>query len=159
MENRRKIKNEEAFRFMTAGKSIFTILNTKTNNRFTFKVVACKNPTNAKTSVHFVKVMTGRDNEKSYSFIGTMFNKEVFRYSTKSRLNAESQQVRAFDWYFSKLLANELPDFIETWHEGRCGRCGKTLTVPQSIELGFGPECISIMGGKDLFSNKILDSI
>jgi hypothetical protein len=32
------------------------------------------------------------------------------------------------------------------WHEGRCGRCGRKLTVPESIESGFGPECASILG-------------
>jgi len=24
----------------------------------------------------------------------------------------------------------------------RCGRCGRVLTVPESVESGFGPECI-----------------
>jgi len=28
------------------------------------------------------------------------------------------------------------------FHEGACGRCGRTLTVPESIASGFGPECI-----------------
>jgi hypothetical protein len=31
-------------------------------------------------------------------------------------------------------------------HAGKCGRCGRKLTVPQSIETGIGPECASIMG-------------
>ena len=31
------------------------------------------------------------------------------------------------------------------WHEGRCGRCGRKLTVPESIEAGYGPECINLV--------------
>jgi len=30
-------------------------------------------------------------------------------------------------------------------HEGKCGRCGRKLTVPLSIETGIGPECASKM--------------
>lgn len=35
---------------------------------------------------------------------------------------------------------------IEVWHEGRCGRCARRLTVPESILIGIGPECAEIMG-------------
>ena len=34
-----------------------------------------------------------------------------------------------------------LPPALEVWHEGRCGRCGRKLTTPQSVETGFGPVC------------------
>jgi hypothetical protein len=33
-------------------------------------------------------------------------------------------------------------------HEGKCGRCGRLLTVPSSIESGIGPECSKIMRGE-----------
>src|ERR1700675_3055956 len=29
---------------------------------------------------------------------------------------------------------------------GKCGRCGKPLTVPESIASGFGPDCREMMG-------------
>ena len=34
-----------------------------------------------------------------------------------------------------------LPEGYEARHEGRCARCGRALTVPESIDSGFGPEC------------------
>jgi hypothetical protein len=34
----------------------------------------------------------------------------------------------------------------EVYHEGRCGRCNRKLTVPESIETGLGPECASKLG-------------
>jgi hypothetical protein len=33
---------------------------------------------------------------------------------------------------------------LEFWHEGRCGRCGRRLTVPDSIASGYGPECVLV---------------
>ena len=37
---------------------------------------------------------------------------------------------------------NTLQDFVEIWHEGKCGKCGRPLTVPSSIENGLGPSCL-----------------
>ena len=31
--------------------------------------------------------------------------------------------------------------------DGKCGRRNKTLTVPESVESGFGPECIKAIDG------------
>ena len=41
-----------------------------------------------------------------------------------------------------QVLDKELEDYIELWHEGRCGKCGRVLTVPTSISTGFGPDCL-----------------
>ena len=38
----KKIKNEDAIRFMFAGKSIVNFLNTKTENKFTYKITKSK---------------------------------------------------------------------------------------------------------------------
>jgi hypothetical protein len=37
---------------------------------------------------------------------------------------------------------------LEVWHEGRCGACGRRLTVPESIERGLGPECYGRRNGQ-----------
>jgi hypothetical protein len=46
-----------------------------------------------------------------------------------------------FDYVLNKLKTNKLPEFVEVWHEGKCGKCGRALTVPSSILTGIGPEC------------------
>ena len=38
-------------------------------------------------------------------------------------------------WYASKA------ETVQVWHEGRCGKCGRKLTVPESLTSGLGPEC------------------
>jgi hypothetical protein len=39
------------------------------------------------------------------------------------------------------LEKHPLPGSVDVLHSGRCGRCGRTLTTPDSIERGLGPEC------------------
>lgn len=130
------IKHELALKFIFGGKSFVTCLNTKTDNRFTFKVVKHK-----KDSIFFVNVLTGPD---IYTFIGTVRN-GVYKHSPKSNISTESQSVKVFSYIINKLSSNNLPDFIEIYHDGRCGKCGRQLTVPASIETGFGPECVKML--------------
>jgi hypothetical protein len=49
----------------------------------------------------------------------------------------------------NKLKVGKLQDFVEVWHEGTCGKCGRALTVPSSIENGLGPECIKSLSKQE----------
>lgn len=146
----RKLKNSDALKFIFAGKSIVTFLNTKTANRFTFKVKAAKD-----SNLFFVSVLTNPD---TYTYIGTCIEGK-FRHGKKSNISFDAQSVKVFDFILNKLVAGNLPEFVEIWHEGHCGKCGKRLTVPSSIENGLGPECIktlSKMEKRDKFLQLIL---
>jgi len=129
------IDHSKAVEFILGGKSLFTFLNTKSDNRFTYKVKKHKID-----DVYFVSVLTSPD---VYQYIGMIKNQE-YTHTRKSKISKESQSVRVFDFVFSKLKTANLPEFIEIWHEGKCGKCGRTLTVPSSIKSGFGPECIKM---------------
>jgi hypothetical protein len=118
---------------MFAGNSTATFVNTKTDNRFTFKLKQKKD-----SNLFFVSVLTSPD---VYTYIGTVINGQ-FKHGRKSKINKDAQSVRVFEYVFKNLLSASLPDFIEVWHEGRCGKCGRTLTVPSSIATGLGPECV-----------------
>jgi hypothetical protein len=126
------IEHSKALDFILAGNSLFTVVNSRTGNRFTFKVKKHKTD-----NVHFVKVLTNPD---VYQFIGSIIDSS-FRHSKKSKISTNAQSVQVFAYIFKKLVENKLPEFIEIWHNGKCGRCGRALTVPSSIETGFGPEC------------------
>ena len=134
----REIKRDSIDKFIFAGNAYFTVRNSRTGNRFTFRVSKPKNK-RGDGEVHFVSVLTGPENTNNYSFLGTIFDKTNFRYSRKSAIGADAQSAKAWEWFFQK--RNSLPDFIEVWHAGRCCRCGRMLTVPESIEAGIGPEC------------------
>ena len=144
------LKHTESIRFILAGNSTFTVLNTKTQKRFTFKVKAARNSTIEKP-LFFVKVLT---NPEIYQFIGSIFSK-TFKYSQKSKISSEAQSVAVFQYIFTKLLDGTLDSCVEIWHEGRCGRCGRQLTVPDSIVNGIGPECGKMMNLSSIRQRKI----
>ena len=60
-----QLENNDIKTFIFAGKAIFTITNTNTGNRFTYRVRKAKD-----NDIYFVSVLTGSDNTSSYSFIG-----------------------------------------------------------------------------------------
>jgi hypothetical protein len=130
------IEHSKAIEFILGGKSLFTFMNTNSNNRFTFKVKKHK-----MNDIYFVSVLTNPD---IYQYIGVIKDQN-FSHTKKSKLSKDAQSIRVFDFVFSKLKTKNLSEFIEIWHEGKCGKCGRTLTVPSSIKTGFGPECIKMI--------------
>lgn len=138
---------EEARRFVLAGNATVTLVSRRTLQRFTFKFSRPHDSASAERPV-WVKLLSGPDNEGDYSFVGTLFHPKwnEVRLSRKSRVSAEAASFHAVQWFLFHLFhANGNPaamlEQLEVWHEGRCGRCGRKLTVPTSIASGMGPEC------------------
>jgi Family of unknown function (DUF6011) len=130
-----------ALRFVFGGKAVLTLKSVTTGIRFTYRVSISKD-----NKVFFVSVLTGPDNTKDYLFIGTIFDKQRFSYSRKSSINPEALSVKAFGWAFGQLVNSVIGESLEIWHTKQCARCGRPLTVPESIRTGFGPECASMVG-------------
>jgi hypothetical protein len=131
---------KQALKFIFAGKSVVTFVNTKTGNRFTFKVKQAKD-----SNLFFVSILTNPD---QYTYIGTCIEGN-YKHGKKSNINSDSQSVKVFEYMITRLMSNTLPDFLEVWHEGFCGKCGKRLTVPSSIVTGIGPDCIKRLSKSD----------
>lgn len=131
-----------ALSYALAGSARLTLVSKRTGARFTYWLKRGKKGQNPPV---FVQLLTGPDNEEDYEFIGTVFESKgsppVFAYSQKSSIGRTAPGVVAFLWAFRHLAEGRLPSEMEVWHEGRCGRCGRVLTVPSSIETGLGPEC------------------
>ena len=126
--------------FVLAGKSTFTVHNPSTGNRFTFKVTKGKQ----ETAPHFVKVMTGSDNESSYTYLGCIFNNQNYSHGRKSPISFDAPSAKAFAFIWKNI--DSLPAALEFLHAGKCCRCGRKLTTPESIARGYGSECASKMG-------------
>ena len=138
-------------KFMTGGKAIFTLVNELTKNRYTYKVeVQKKNHIVPQSKKYFfVSVLTGSNNETDYNYIGMLKienNNIVFYLTQKSKMKEDSVPVKVFSWLLKNF--NNLPINIKFYHEGYCARCGRKLTVPESINTGFGPECIKLINNK-----------
>jgi hypothetical protein len=131
--------------FILAGKSRFTLTSTVSGNSFTFKIDAPKDrETNAvDRSILFVKVLNGPDNswDGDWMFIGFIRPVWPSRLVGSTKGHPDAPSFRALDWTLNQLAAGNLPESLEIRHAGQCGRCGRALTVPASIDSGFGPHC------------------
>lgn len=135
--------------FALAGNARFTIVSTKTGARFTYRVRvnggAPKEGDPPPKGPWFVSVLTGADNDGDFTYLGTMFLDGAYRHGRKSRIGQDAPSAQAFAWFWRQVQAGTLPATVEAWHEGRCGRCGRALTVPESIASGLGPVCAGLM--------------
>lgn len=141
--------------YVAAGRGTVTVRSNRTGDRFTFRLRVpadhAGRPDPTRRPI-WVSVLTGPENTSDYAFIGTLWLEDgrpaIFHHSPKSRFAATAPAAQAARWFAR--LATDAPTALlaraEVWHEGRCGRCGRTLTVPESIESGFGPECITLVG-------------
>lgn len=140
--------------FLLAGNATLTLVSKKTGTRYTYRVRVPEDLREHRDArdvkkIYFVSLLTGSDNENSYTYIGQIFSDAVkYTHGKKSRLTLEAPGVKAFEWFARMVLnpsAPDLPASLEVWHEGRCGRCNRLLTVPESIARGIGPECAGKM--------------
>ena len=128
-----------------AGNSILTFRNSKTGKHLTYKVKKHK-----EENLWFVFYLSGPDNDNNYSYLGVISKnfhtkKFEFRLTKKSRASKDSVVFKGFNFIFQKLRNDiSFPNELEVWHEGVCGRCGRKLTHPESIDTGFGPHCVKI---------------
>lgn len=138
---------ERILPFITAGKAIFTAKGKET--RFTYKVWQPKNL--RKQGMAWVYVLTGPDNTSArcYTYVGYLrdrFGRWEYKHSKSSRIGFDTQSLRAFRYVIGRIVAGvPLDPAVEVWHEGRCAKCGAPLTVPESIQTGFGPICIKTL--------------
>jgi len=64
-----------------------------------------------------------------------------YRQGKKGHVSPDAQSIRALVYVIQRLRRKTLPEQVELFHFGHCAACGRTLTNPESIELGIGPEC------------------
>jgi hypothetical protein len=133
--------------FVLGGNATFTLVSKATGVRFTFRANKAKN---ADSDLWFVSTLTGADNENSYAYTGIIrrafkTGALYFKRTDKSVIGEDAASFKALAWFMRQTFENgalaAALDKMEFWHEGRCGCCGRKLTVPESIANGIGPEC------------------
>jgi len=151
---RGRLRNaEDLKRFALAGRAVLTVQSTVTDKRFTLRLSTPHGKKGEERMPLFVALLTGDDNSNAYSFIGSCWpwdGKWDIRPSPRSRVAMTAPGAKAAQWMLRGLGSPQpwrLMQQARFWHEGKCGRCGRALTVPESIERGIGPDCWEQMGG------------
>jgi len=128
--------------FVLAGRAVFTAVNSK-GERYTYRV-RHKEATADYPEAWFASYLTGPDNTSDYSYIGKVDKGSgAVSLTAKSRLVETSRPLLVLRWLLKQVWeGKELPEGYAVFHMGKCGRCGRALTVPESIKNGIGPECI-----------------
>ncbi len=134
-------------KFVLSGNATFTLVSLRTGKRFTYNLRRKKDD----AEVFYLKVLRGPDLWRFAGVVRRLYGSTgmfVYLHSYKKGLfSTDAPSVRGFDYFINNLTANNLihPQ-MEFWHEGKCGRCGRALTVPDSIATGLGPDCAAMMG-------------
>jgi len=124
--------------FILGGNATFTVQNPK-GDYYTFKVRQPK-----ADMPHFLSLLTGPDNENSFTYLGMVFpdNGQV-KTTAKSKMTSDSLPVKVAAFALRCVWGSQnLPEGYQIRHEGKCGCCGRKLTTPESLDRGIGPECI-----------------
>jgi hypothetical protein len=143
---------QEAQRFALAGNAVITLQSLRSGTHFTYKISSPNAEKQEKRGysaeeIWFVKLLTsGSADSGDFTYLG-MIKKQVsgpeFTLTRASKANEQSPSVKAFKFF---MRSRELNPELVIRHENHCGRCGRTLTEPESIDLGYGPECRQLLG-------------
>ena len=96
--------------------------------------------------IFFVSLLTGQNNSRDFNYVGVLNAKEGHVYtSAKSKITKDSLCLRILNRVLNRIWINDTAAIaeagFEVHHSGKCGKCGRKLTVPESVKTGFGPEC------------------
>jgi Family of unknown function (DUF6011) len=130
-----------AHRYIIAGHSKVTLQSRRTTLHYTYEVVAPDDT----TKTRFVRLLANGD---QFLYLG-MIRGNRFALTKKSLFDWSAPSVRGFNYAWGNLIADppRIPPDLRIMHSGSCGRCGRELTNPESIERGIGPDCWEAIGG------------
>ena len=128
--------------FFTAGKAVFTVANPE-GKHYTYKIRKSKDG-----EKFFVSLLTGPQNTSDYTYMGVLENGSI-RLTMASTYKEDSLPVKVVRWALSLVWRDmPFPNGYSLHHEGKCCRCGRPLTVPESIESGIGRKCQKMLSNK-----------
>ena len=123
----------------------YTLKNPATGQHKTFKIHTKKGG-NLKGK-RILSLLVGPDNMNSYRGFAFVNDDGIKVWSKYRTENSVWQK-------YANILLDVLTNYensiyikkgLQLFQEARCIRCNRTLTHPDSIEMGIGPECINKM--------------
>ncbi len=130
---------QAAQEYIFAGNATITLKSKKTDTHFTYKIRKSEDG-----KLYFVRLLVSPD---EYRYLACIFADRPYHlhHSAKSCSGIDAPSFQAMSYALKNLYADSIPELLEIRHEGSCGRCGRQLTHPESIDRGIGPECAKFM--------------
>lgn len=113
-----------------------TVRNRVTGNHRTFGVRTQPHDASFAPDQRIVALLTGSDNREDYTPFGFVLEDGSIRL-----FRSKSTGVWTI---YADIISNPthwIPKGAEYFFEGRCRKCNRLLTTPDSIESGVGPVC------------------
>lgn len=115
---------------------IITMRSLRTGEHRTFRVWTQKDDATFLPGCRLVGMLTGSDNESDYRSFGQVV------HDGQIRLWRKHADERFYQWVAMALMHPErVTEQVEFSFEGRCRRCDRLLTTPESVASGLGPTC------------------
>ena len=140
-------------KFFSAGNAVFTVHNAS-GKHYTFKIRQKKADPNKDEwqdqMPYFIYILTGQDNTNDFTYMGVYNPNTNGVYSTKSsKYNKDTEPMKVVNWALKMVergdWSNPRVKNYGIKGKGKCARCGRDLTTPESIRNGIGPECIKFI--------------
>jgi hypothetical protein len=132
--------NEQIVQFMSAGRAVFTLRSRKTGEHLTYKIEKKRITNHTANELFFVSVLRGPE---EWTYIGVYDDRaRRVNLTRNSRVTADAPSFKGLNWFLKHIGHPR----VEFRHEGKCCRCGRPLTHPDSIDSGIGPECAARLG-------------
>lgn len=140
MDIRTQIDADYWYHLILAGYAIFTAKSRKTGKHFTFKV-------RRSNSIHSYWYVYAQGIGGSWKYFGFIDSGGFHHDPNEAKIFHTNPAVQGFAYVLRKLWQRDIPDVLELKHVGRCMKCHKRLTTPESIERGLGPHCYQELFG------------
>lgn len=124
--------------YILAGNSTFTIKSETSGEHRTYKVE--KSPDS--DTLFFTRMLiSGND---TYNYIGCIFvrkNEDLGFSPSKKLTETNTMGIKALEYLLGNINKGRIHQKLKVMPSNSCCRCGRTLTTPESIKAGIGPEC------------------
>jgi len=140
---------DEIQMYVYGGKGRFRLKSLRSEKQFTYKISPMsKHNKNYDEYTFYVSLVV----PGGTTFMGVLKSEEnKYIHAKRSTLAYDSSEAKGFRWLLEQFeKEDDFPEMMEFYHMGICSCCAKTLTIPESIQLGIGPVCFERYGNKRL---------
>jgi hypothetical protein len=134
------LSSDQFPRLLLAGKATLTLRNPARGTHIRVQMRNRKDKAGNSSSCYFLKISLLGDGDAGYKYAGAYFS-DSKKFKPSPDLASDLLLAPVVNLILRAIDAPQILNSAEILHEGKCCRCGRKLTHPESIETGLGPEC------------------